>query len=292
MTGAELDSLPPLADDQPIVGVSMESDANYPLLADAAFVDKFDILSTLAPSSDVWLPYYDDAAYRGCWTAHPPPAPATRKAALAYVNSNCATASGRDEMVAAIAKAAGAAVPMHAYGECLNNMPASERAASKVDTLKMYKFCITIENSVSRDYVSEKVYDALVAGCVPIYYGAPNIADYVPHPDAIIDVSMFDGPAAVAAELIRLASDDAALAAKHAWRAAPDTWSSAFKQLVRSSAAAEAGEFDDGAADANASLPPPPPAACGTADSHMKRQCLLCQAVAEWQEAAAGEEEV
>jgi hypothetical protein len=28
-----------------------------------------------------------------------------------------------------------------------------------------------MENSISEDYVTEKVWDALVAGCVPIYYG-------------------------------------------------------------------------------------------------------------------------
>ena len=32
-----------------------------------------------------------------------------------------------------------------------------------------------MENSLAEDYVTEKVYDALAAGCLPIYYGAPNI---------------------------------------------------------------------------------------------------------------------
>ena len=32
-----------------------------------------------------------------------------------------------------------------------------------------------MENSLAQDYVTEKVYDALAAGCLPIYYGAPNI---------------------------------------------------------------------------------------------------------------------
>ena len=289
MDGTELDGLPPLPDDQPLVGVSMESDANYPLQADAAFVDRFDILAGLAPSADVWSPYYDDAAYRGCWTHAPPPPPTGRRDAVAYVNSNCHTLSGRDALVSAIRDAG--PLPLHAYGDCLNNMPASERAASKVDTLKRYKFCVTVENSVARDYVSEKVYDALVAGCVPIYYGAPNVADYVPHPDAIIDVSAFDSPAAVAAELARLASDDAALAAKHAWRADPSSWSPAFKRLVRASAAAERGDFDDEGDAAAPDAPLPPAPACGAPDPHMHRQCLICQAVAEWQEAAAEEEE-
>ncbi len=37
------------------------------------------------------------------------------------------------------------------------------------------------------DYVTEKLYDAFVAGCVPLYLGAPNIANLLPDPDAIID---------------------------------------------------------------------------------------------------------
>lgn len=32
-----------------------------------------------------------------------------------------------------------------------------------------------IENTNTRDYVTEKVYDALAAGCVPIYWGARNV---------------------------------------------------------------------------------------------------------------------
>lgn len=43
------------------------------------------------------------------------------------------------------------------------------------------------ENSIATDYVTEKLYDAFVAGCVPLYYGAPNIEDLLPDPDSIID---------------------------------------------------------------------------------------------------------
>ena len=43
------------------------------------------------------------------------------------------------------------------------------------------------ENSISVDYVTEKLYDAFAGGCVPVYYGAPNILDSLPDPEAIID---------------------------------------------------------------------------------------------------------
>ena len=69
--------------------------------------------------------------------------------------ANCATLSGRDAMVQAITNAG--SLPLRAYGECLNNMPPSERGATKVATLRKYQFCVTIENSVAVDYVSEKV---------------------------------------------------------------------------------------------------------------------------------------
>lgn len=34
-----------------------------------------------------------------------------------------------------------------------------------------YKFCIAIENSISPDYVSEKIWHGLTAGCIPVYLG-------------------------------------------------------------------------------------------------------------------------
>jgi len=78
-----------------------------------------------------------------------------------------------------------------------------------------------MENSVELDYVSEKVYHALESGCIPIYYGAPNVADYVPEPDSIIDYAQLGSPAALLAELERLAGNDTAYQAKMAWRKKP-----------------------------------------------------------------------
>lgn len=52
------------------------------------------------------------------------------------------------------------------------------------DKLKVYhnyKFAICLENTRGdADYVTEKIYDCLCAGIIPIYGGAKNIKDYVP----------------------------------------------------------------------------------------------------------------
>lgn len=52
---------------------------------------------------------------------------------------------------------------------------------SKLSTLSRYKFSICYENA--RDipgYITEKIFDSIQAGCLPIYWGAPNISDFVP----------------------------------------------------------------------------------------------------------------
>ena len=60
----------------------------------------------------------------------------------------------------------------------------------KIRTLAQYKFTFTLENTVSKGYVTEKIFDAMFAGAVPIYLGAPDIADFV-HKAAFIDMRDF-----------------------------------------------------------------------------------------------------
>jgi glycosyltransferase involved in cell wall biosynthesis len=45
---------------------------------------------------------------------------------------------------------------------------------STVDIIKEYTFVLIIENTDADGYVSEKIYDAFIAGCIPIYYGNNN----------------------------------------------------------------------------------------------------------------------
>jgi alpha(1,3/1,4) fucosyltransferase len=62
---------------------------------------------------------------------------------------------------------------------------------AKYHTLKRYKFCLCFENMKNqRGYVSEKIVDCFVGGCVPIYLGATNILDYVPE-ECFIDFRKF-----------------------------------------------------------------------------------------------------
>jgi hypothetical protein len=61
----------------------------------------------------------------------------------------------------------------------------------KLAVLKNYRFCVCYENiQGKRGYVTEKIFDAFAGGCVPIYWGASNIEEYVPA-DCFIDRRKF-----------------------------------------------------------------------------------------------------
>lgn len=63
---------------------------------------------------------------------------------------------------------------------------------SKGDVMKksVYSFCY--ENAMDiPGYITEKMHDSLLSGCIPIYRGAGNVCDYVPS-EAFIDRRSFD----------------------------------------------------------------------------------------------------
>lgn len=63
---------------------------------------------------------------------------------------------------------------------------------SKLETLSQYKFCISFENmSNINGYITEKIFDCFFAGCIPIYWGAENIDQYIPA-DTYIDMRKFE----------------------------------------------------------------------------------------------------
>lgn len=62
---------------------------------------------------------------------------------------------------------------------------------SKAETFHHYKFAICFENTTNiKGYVTEKIYDCLCAGIVPIYKGATDVDKYVPR-DCYIDFDDF-----------------------------------------------------------------------------------------------------
>lgn len=61
----------------------------------------------------------------------------------------------------------------------------------KRTALEQYKFAFCFENSIFEGNVTEKIFDVMFAGCVPVYCGAPDITEYAPK-SAFIDVRDFN----------------------------------------------------------------------------------------------------
>jgi alpha(1,3/1,4) fucosyltransferase len=53
-------------------------------------------------------------------------------------------------------------------------------AEDKLEKLKEYKYSLVFENLNSSYYVTEKIFDSLKAGCIPIYYGCSEVNHLVP----------------------------------------------------------------------------------------------------------------
>lgn len=67
-----------------------------------------------------------------------------------------------------------------------------DRRKNKIDTIKKYKFYLCYENTKNiNGYVTEKIFECFAAGCVPIYSGALDIADFIPS-NCFIDRSDFN----------------------------------------------------------------------------------------------------
>lgn len=78
----------------------------------------------------------------------------------------------------------------------------------KIDTLSHYKFNICYENiSDANGYITEKIFDSLKAGTVPVYWGAPNIEKYVDK-DVFIDRRKFKTNAELANFLNKITEEE------------------------------------------------------------------------------------
>jgi alpha(1,3/1,4) fucosyltransferase len=59
-------------------------------------------------------------------------------------------------------------------------IPGHPLSNDKMDILKKFKFALAFENHEVNGYITEKIFTCFTAGVVPVYFGAPNISNYIP----------------------------------------------------------------------------------------------------------------
>lgn len=88
-----------------------------------------------------------------------------------------------------------------------------DQNCSKLEVMQRHIIYLAFENSVTQDYVTEKLYGGLSAGCVTVAYGAPNVVDLAPRGSIINIIGDADGDK-VGARLKSMLADPALVEAK------------------------------------------------------------------------------
>ncbi|KAF9173773.1 Alpha 1,3 fucosyltransferase [Mortierella sp. AD011] len=178
-----------------------ESTAYYPQVALSSFLQQFDFtMGAPDPLFDVSYPLYpvpEDVIlkYANVEPAYPVDKTTTENY-VAWVISNCTPKNSRNELMTELIEKIGA----HSYGKCQHNKDMPEYKDDsrawipweevKQQVLVQYPFTLVAENSNCIGYITEKIYDALAVGVIPLYLGAADIADYVPE-DSYVDIGKF-----------------------------------------------------------------------------------------------------
>ncbi|GMH84241.1 hypothetical protein TL16_g09863 [Triparma laevis f. inornata] len=198
--------------------VSLEQPGYAPLLEDSSYTSKFDYsltydldssIPTITVSPHFTAQQYHDAKVLGFNEKDGFGEPT----AIAAFVSNCRAAGAEKRL--AMMEELSKYMPVHSYGSCLNNKQEPKlsdvKATNKQMILQRYKFYLSFENNIIKDYVSEKVFDGLLAGSLPVYRGAESIDKFMPSETtpAVIKMSDFgDDMKALSDYLLKLANDE------------------------------------------------------------------------------------
>lgn len=95
-------------------------------------------------------------------------------------------------------------------GRILNNIggPIPGGARGKMEFLRPYKFNIAFENRSLPGYTTEKIFEPMVARCLPIYWGDPDIHEHF-NPDSFLNRADFGSDEELIGKIIELDKDDA-----------------------------------------------------------------------------------
>ena len=102
-------------------------------------------------------------------------------------------------------------IKVASYGSFLPTMPNAGTITTRRERLAVcasHKFTLAFENTIAADYVTNKLFEVWSAGSVPVYLGAPNVAEFAPSRRSYIDVTDFDGPMDLARYLNHLDEHD------------------------------------------------------------------------------------
>ena len=109
---------------------------------------------------------------------------------VAWLVSNCKTKSHRELYVKKLQEH----VPVDILGGCGRALNCNKgRDECFVEIARSYQFYLSFENSLCKEYATEKLFRALASDLVPVVMGGANYSKIVP-PKSIINVEDFPSP--------------------------------------------------------------------------------------------------
>jgi hypothetical protein len=203
------------------VAWSIESEVNYPRLRDPSFMRMFDLTMTHRQESDIRAGYvgFYSSAVNLAQTLRQPPKPKDQEHMVAAFISSRFNQSGRLEYTRELMRY----LKIDSFGKFMRNQRLRDDRwrPTKLEVIARYKFTLAFENAIAPDYVTEKFFDPLVVGSVPVYLGAPNVESYAPGDHCFINTSAFSSPRALAEYLLTLAADPLAYDVYLDWKQKP-----------------------------------------------------------------------
>ncbi|TWS95117.1 glycosyltransferase family 10 domain-containing protein [Reyranella sp. CPCC 100927] len=203
------------------IASTIECQDHYPIMRDVRFMRHFDLTMTYRRDCDVPATY---AIPHGSVPAmiaalRRPPPPKSADALLATFISSAVDTSNRRAYLYELAQY----MAIDSYGTFMNNRALASDAGrpSKLDAISTYRFTAAFENARAVDYVTEKFFDPLWAGSIPVYFGAPNVAAFAPGDHCYIDASDFPDPRQLAEHLRAIAGDDERYGRFFDWKQRP-----------------------------------------------------------------------
>ena len=188
----------------------------------------FNITMTYRQDSDVFLPYGRIVEAKKVDQSKKTIKMRKKKYLAAWLVSNCKTHSGsvfqyevpttlnhwifsrREDLVRQLERY----LPpdsLHIYGKCGNRTCPGTSLENKEDCWKMiednYKFYFSLENSVCRDYVTEKMFEALKHDVVPVVLGGANYQNMFPE-HSFINMLDYKNMSQLAEHLVHLGEND------------------------------------------------------------------------------------
>jgi hypothetical protein len=201
--------------DQLWVLYSREAESHFVNRMNAEYLSHFDLVAGYQQTSDVWVPYLSPGLLQRLPEIVPV---AERNAVLASARiSSDWDKSGRLQFLSDVMLH----MEVHSYGHKLKNVGHALISDHKVrhQISANYRFVMAFENARDVDYVTEKFFEPLMYGAVPVYLGAPNIEDFAPGDHCYINASDFGSAQELAEFLLNMSDDD--YERYHEWREKP-----------------------------------------------------------------------